>query len=122
MAHAVDTLTRALKATGAAQDPEVMRALEHLGDCEAVLVHIAARMAGSDEWGADLMREIALDVADIAPNPGSVLEGRDETGTGPAERYVHEMSEFGFTIYQGTVLFAQALDDGRLGEREGDES
>ena len=121
MAHAIDTLTRALKA-GDVMGDDVQAALSHLAACEDTLKGIAVRMAGKAEWDADMLEDIADDVANVAPHPGGVLEGRDPaTGVGPAERYLHDMSEFGFVVYQGDAVWAQGIDDDQLGEWEGEE-
>lgn len=120
MAHAIDTLTRALKA-GDVFDDETQAALNHLEACEDALKSIAVLVAGTPEWDAGTLDGIADEVGNIAPHPCSVLEGRDESGTGPAERYLHEMSEFGFVVYQGDVLEAQSIDDDQLGEWEGED-
>lgn len=117
MAHAIDTLTRALKA-GDVMGDDVQAALNHLAACEDTLKSIAVLMAGTTEWDADTLDGVAYEVGNIAPHPGSVLEGRDESGTGPAERYLHEMSEFGFVVYMSDIAEAQSIDDDNTPDEE----
>lgn len=111
MANAIDTLTRALRA-GDVMGDDVQAALNHLAACEDALKSIAVLMAGTPEWNADTLDDIAYEVGNVALHPGGTPEGRDESGTGPAEWYLHELGEhFGFVVYMSDIVEAQGIDD-----------
>lgn len=123
MSNATDTLRRTISGQAYRMD-RPSEALNHLAVAEGALRAIALAMAETPEWDADLAERIADIVGQAAPHPGNVAhEGRDPaTGVGPIERYMHDLTEYGFTVYMSDIVDAQGADDKNLGEWEGEES
>lgn len=121
MSNAIKKLTKALKDADMLNH-DLQAALNHLSAVEDTFMELALTMGGSPSWDEEMLEIMANIIDWVAPHPGGELEGRDEGGTGPTERYLHSMSEHGFTVYMGQVIKAQAADDAILGEREEEES
>lgn len=106
-------LLDALKA-GDAQDEDTLAALNHLQAAENAMLRIGMLLTSCTDRPREVLDYVADTFTDYVwgarPGRGG---GRDESGTGPAERWLFEATDDQPMIYaaQSDVMEAQGIDD-----------